>query len=342
MPENANRSRRDQTVFHVFGRPTSTTGGGKELKRKMRILAKHSLTKLVSFMALFLVCISIAGCNIDIKDGLTDNDNIITLDDTVIDDTIDERQNPIDEAPNLDNMTYKECVLYQQAEADKVCIKVAPSVLRDNLFYYYIPSDEAQEWLIEQVKSLDLKGEPFARRWEGKNETGWQIFYNDIEFMVFEGGYLYYAYDGENGVMESLIEEPKLCDYIQIMLHEELDYYKFDVTKIENILSAKLDVRSHSTNWEFYTQTITDKETLNKFENWFSNTDYIYGGIGCPNQCACLELTLASGEVVRLSIATDSCSNFGINGVYYDYSPTSDWDNREFFELFDEIPWEWD
>lgn len=32
---------------------------------------------------------------------------------------------------------------------------------------------------------------------------------------------------------------------------------------------------------------------------------------------SCLELTLASGEIVRLSVATDSCPNFGINGVYY-------------------------
>ena len=328
--------------------------------------AKQPRTKLVSLLALFLVCISIVGCtfgsavdNMDTKDEATDNDNTFTLDDTVINDTMDDRQNPVDEKQNLindrqnpinekqdsiakvhnlDNMMLKEGILYRQAEADKVCIRVEPSVLRENPYYYYIPTGEEQEWLINRVKSLDLNGESFDRRWEGKKETGWRILYNGIEFMAFEGGYLYYTYDSEDGIKECLIEDPKLCDYIQIMLQEELDYRQFDVTKIENILSARLDVCSYATDYEVYSQTITDKETLKQFENWFGNADYIYGGTGCGNECACLELTLASGEVVSLSAATDSCPNFAINGVYYDYRPTSVWDNREFFECFDEIP----
>ena len=58
--------------------------------------------------------------------------------------------------------------------------------------------------------------------------------------------------------------------------------------------------------------------------------------------CACLELTLANGEVVSLSVAADSCPNFAVNGVYYDYRPTAVWDSREFYECFDEIPWGWE
>lgn len=347
---------------HVLGCPTSAAGTGKELKKRMQMIVKQPRTKLISLLILLLVCISIVGCTFgsavdiaDTKDEPAGNDNAVVnndaflMEDMVADDAvdegqnqIDEKQNPIDEVHYSDNIIYTEGILYQQAETDKVCIRVEPSVLRDNLTYYYIPEDEDQEWLMDRVKLLDINGEPFARRWEGKKETGWRIFYNDIEFMGFEGGYLYYTYDDENGVMECLIEDPKLCDYIQIMLQEELDYYRFDVTKIESILSARLDVCSHSTNYEVYSQTITDEEILKQFENWFSNAGYIYGGMGCANECACLELTLVSGEVVRLSIATDSCSNFGINGVYYDYRPTTDWDNREFFGCFDEIPWEWD
>lgn len=339
--------------YHVLGCPTSAAGGSKEMKKRMQLIAKQPHTKQISLLILLVVCISIVSCTFgsavdytDIGDEPTNNDNTIILDDTVMDDTIDENLNlidksrdPIDEVQDTDNITYKAGILYQQAEADKVCIRVEPSVLRDNPVYFYIPADEDQEWLINRVKTLDLNGKPFDRRWEGKKETGWRIYYDDIEFMVFEGGYLYYTYDGENGAMECLIEDPKLCDYIQIMLHEELNYYQYDVTKIENILSARLDIRSHSTNYEVYSQTITDGEVLNQFENWFSNADYIYGGVDCANECACLELTLANGEVVRLSVATDSCPNFGINGVYYDYRPMPVWDNREFFECFDEIPW---
>ena len=91
-----------------------------------------------------------------------------TFDDAVTDNTTDESQTPSDEAQEPDHMMYKEAVLNQHPEADKVCIRVEPSVLRDKQFYYYIPADEAQEWLMERLKALDLEGEPFDRRWEGK------------------------------------------------------------------------------------------------------------------------------------------------------------------------------
>ena len=335
--------------YHILECPTGAAGGGKEMKKRMRMIVKQPRTRLASLLVLLLVCTGIVGCTFGSAAGRTDaedapaGNDTAAFDDAATDDTAGEKQDPAVEVQDPDQMTYKEAVLYRHPEADKVCIRVEPSVLRDALFYYYIPADEAQEWLTQRLESLDLEGDPFDRRWEGKKETGWKIFYNDIEFMAFEGGYLYYTYDdGENGIMECLIEELELCAYIQNMLEEELDYKPFDVTEIKNLLSAKLDVCSLSTNWEEYSQTITDPAVLTNFYNWFSNAEYIYGGVDCANESACLELTLLSGETVKLSMATDDCPTFGINGVYYDYRPTEDWYNRVLFECFDDIPWQWD
>ena len=240
------------------------------------------------------------------------------------------------------NDTIQNIMLYEQPEADKVCIKVQPSMIRENAYYYYyIPTDKDQEWLSAQVDALDLDGQPFDRRWEGHKEKGWQIIYNDMEIRVFEGGYLYYTYDDEKGMMECFIEASKLCDYIQIMLRE-IGYLNYDVSDIKHIVSAKLDVKSTFTGGQFYSQTITDAETLQKFEEWFSNAKYMYGGTECGTQYACLELTLANGDVVKLSMATDSCPNFHIDGVAYDYRPVSDWNNSEFYKYFNEIPWEYE
>lgn len=233
-------------------------------------------------------------------------------------------------------------LLYEQPESDKVCIKVQPSMIKEYAYYYYIPTDKDQEWLSAQVEALDLEGQPFGRRWEGHKEKGWQMIYNDMEIRVFEEGYLYYTYDDEKGMMECFIEAPKLCDHIQIMLTEKIGYQNYDVSDIKDIVSAKLDVKSAFTGGQFYSQTITDAETLQKFEEWFSNAEYIYGGTECGTQCACLELTLANGDVVKLSMATDSCPNFHINGVAYDYRPVSDWNNSEFYKCFNEIPWEYE
>lgn len=242
----------------------------------------------------------------------------------------------------VENDTIQNIMLYEQPEADKVCIKVQPSMIRENAYYYYIPTDKDQEWLSAQVEALDLEGQPFDRRWEGHKERGWQIIYNDMEIRVFEGGYLYYTYDDEKGMVECFIEAPKLCDYIQIMLTEKIGYQNYDVSDIKDIVSAKLDVKSAFTSGQFYSQTITDAETLQKFEEWFSNAEYMYGGTECGTQYACLELTLANGDVMKLSMATDSCPNFHIDGVAYDYRPVSDWNNSEFYKCFNEIPWEYE
>ena len=242
-------------------------------------------------------------------------------------------------------VSVQDILLYKESQADKVCIEVQPPIVSEQLSYYYIPTGEEQKWLLNRMESLDLKmqssGETMPSELAGQRETGWQIVYDGMWFMVFEGGYLYYSdYDDEKGMTECVIEDPKLCDYIQVMLIDKIGYRRYDVSKIKDIVSAKLDVKSIFTDWKFYSQTITDKEILNKFEEWFCNAEYIFGGADCGNQCACLELTLADGEVVKLSMATDSCPNFSINGIAYDYRPEQIRDNIHFYKYFNEIPYD--
>ncbi len=241
-----------------------------------------------------------------------------------------------------DELLINNILLKHQPDPDKVSIRVQPSVLRNYPSYYYTPEGEDQQWLLDYMETLPAEGEAYARRWDGLQETGWQIAWQDKLFMVFEGGYIYFSYrDAELGMLEIFAEEPKLCDYIQIMLQEKLGYYTFEPADIKDIVSAQLEVQSAATDGKYHTQTITDTETLQRMEFWFGQADYMFGGADCCNEQACLTLTLQNGKKVRLSVATDSCPNFGINGVYYDYRPENEWDNRTFFELFDEIPWEW-
>jgi len=181
------------------------------------------------------------------------------------------------------------------------------------------------------MNTLTSEGESDIEKLYKMKEKGWKIAYQDKCFMVFDGGYLEYSYLNEAGdLVEYIVEEPKLFDYIQVMLQEKLDYHSFNPANVEDIVSAKLDVHSIDTGKKFYSQTITYEETLQLFEEWFSNAEYIYGGAECGNHDACLELTLADREVVCLLVAADSCSDFGINGLYYDYRPTSNWDNKDF------------
>ncbi len=301
------------------------------------------MIKKVTGVFLIVVCVlALAGCDAgNVQVNTTDENHTEDgSNETVEKDTESKSQTEQKSIiENSDNLIYGETTLYRQAEMDKVCICVEPSALRDYLSYYYIPEDQDQEWIQEFMDTLPSEGKPYTGMTKDMKETGWKIIWQDKFFLVLKGGYLY-DLNSSGTDMEYLIEAPKLCDYIQIMLQENMDYDPFEPADIDNIVSAKLDVCGYLTGNEFYSQTITDEETLNKFEEWFSNAEYILGGADCGNQNACLELTLESGEKVCLSIATDSCPNFGINGIYYDYRPTSAWDNREFFDCFDEIGWE--
>ena len=62
---------------------------------------------------------------------------------------------------------------------------------------------------------------------------------------------------------------------------------------------------------------------------------YLYGGSGCSFYEAVLTVTLASGEEVRMALASDSCAVFLINGMYYDYQPKGD--SGQLFGYFDRI-----
>lgn len=244
-------------------------------------------------------------------------------------------------AKDEENLIYGGVVLTRELQADKVCIAVQPSVLRAYGEYYYIPSEEDQEQLRQFMEAQSFSGVPSTGRWKGMRETGWQMIFQDRRYMAFEDGYLTYTdVDDDGQFTEYRIEAPELCRYIQTMLEEKVGYRPFDPADIKDIVSAKLEVCCMSTHGKFYSQTITDQKTLKMFESWFGNAKYIFGGADCGNQQACLELQLGSGEVVSLSIATDSCPDFGINGVYYDYRPEAVWDNQEFFKCFDEIPWD--
>lgn len=361
----------------ISGYRTGAAGGMKEMKRRIKLLKNKPRTRRITLAVTLVLCCGIIGCTY----GSAANDNHGStqvspeLTDTVqvntqktesksrnelqteiqsefkntIESEIDmktETENEDEpESASPESMGYQNITLYRAPEPDHVCIIVQPSVVRDYLDYYYIPSGSAQDQLQSLMANTELdwqKNEDHSVI-VGKNlkETGYQLYYEDRIYIVFEGGYLYTTdVDEERGVVESLVRNEALCDLVQQLLSENLGYEPVDITQIHDIVSAKLDVCSIFTDWEFYSQTITDQDTLALFEEWFRSARYILWGSGCGNENACLELTLSDGNVIRLSMAIDSCSNFGVNGVYYDYRPNASWDNTSFYHFFDEIPWD--
>ena len=106
-----------------------------------------------------------------------------------------ENENGEDLPPEEEKEAGEIAVLYRQPEADKVCIRVEPSLVREDTGGYYIPEGRYQEGIQRALEKLPPEGEPYAKRWEGRKETGWRIAYKNVEIMALEGGYLYYLYE---------------------------------------------------------------------------------------------------------------------------------------------------
>lgn len=343
----------DKTLnVRLWNCSTSAAGGMREMKKRVQMIARQPKTTIISLILLGIVCIGIVGCAFG--SAVTSEETVSIEDIAQQDPILEEPQTKVSaeqkeaeegawyETQTQQGLMYGQIPLYEQRDEEKVCIKVEPSVLRANLFYYYIPTGELQEQLTKLVQQ-NLKGEPSEARWFGKKESGWQIYYQELILTAFEDGYFYVDSVNEEGsYTEYLIQNHELYQTVQNTLEETVGYQSFDPANIKEIVSAKLEVCSLFTNWETHSQTITDPETLRVFAELFSNAEYLFGGADCGNQCSCLELTLTSGEVIKLSVATDSCTNFGINGVYYDYRPEKyrkkgGWYSYDFYAYFDKI-----
>ncbi len=346
---------------NIWNCSTQATSGKQEMKKRIQMIVKPPVSKKYHIFILLFLCVNIVGCTFGStatqktkNTTLTENDaenrieNQSKQNDIQTESFTDTDTSQKDIAWNAtqteEGMIYNNIPLYYTRKENQVCIEVQPSVIRAYISYYYIPTGKVQQRLTELVRDLDLEAKPFNYRWQGMKESGWKLCYQDLKLTAFDGGYLYCCWEDSktNSSMEYLIQDTILYNEIQNILKDTLDYQQFNAADIKDIVSAKLELQNRFTDYELRSQTITDQETLQILEELFSNAAYIYGGAECGNQSACLELTLADGQTVKLSIAIDSCTNCSINGVYYDYRPLENrkkggWYSTDFFQYFDQI-----
>jgi hypothetical protein len=74
---------------------------------------------------------------------------------------------------------------------------------------------------------------------------------------------------------------------------------------------------------------LTDAAALDKLESMLSSGKYELGGTGCPFT-ALLDVTLESGEILTVALATDSCGVWMTEGYYYSYGS----DSQPLYDLF--------
>jgi len=80
---------------------------------------------------------------------------------------------------------------------------------------------------------------------------------------------------------------------------------------------------------------IEDSNSIKLLEKHFKSAKPVGGVTACPFYEALMTLEKNDGSVIRIRLATDSCSIYFANVVCFEYEGS----NKEIVGLFDQIPW---
>lgn len=322
----------------LFVMTTTMTSGKKSIKERILLIAKKpKFTKYALLFFIFLAGVVI-GCTFTkakeknesqediemLKDGTQDNiqveqTKVPTKEVTLLPEpTIINKKNELEELKELLEYLQQEAKYYKKAEKDKVCLAVMPDgiSLAGGDYRYLIPEDQ-EYWLAEYKKMVSIASEGGGWK-EGELSNGIWIVYEDEWTHITNEGFIV-DFSKRVGISEAS-EFYELC----------MDEARKNGTgtpirpeEIKDISSATLSYNG--------TYTITDKSVLKEMENCFSISTEIRGGSACPFT-APLTMELENGEVFTIFLATDSCSAWLSDGVYYEYSGYED--IEEFSLLF--------
>lgn len=338
-------SKKNDITTAVFLNSTTAARGKKEMKKRISVIAKRRKTSRIALVVTVVLSVACIGCTF----GEPVNEEILTqMDESGITNTDASKEatneeneiNKIEEEnqSDVDNITQKYSNVYTKPQKDKVCILIQPSELREQLDYYYIPENEVQEELKILLNSMEvLSGvDPKKPNLKLDFSCNWSLEYDDKYYQVFESGYII----GPGTIFYE--QNPELIDKVNQVLLKELNYGSKDIDKINNLTSATLSIKSFRTDYQLCEQTITNEDKLKDLEVWFCNAKRVSGAYDCGNNEAVLLLKTESGQEMKISLATDDCPIFAIDGVYYDYRPEDKvmegWYSDHVFDMFDQIP----
>ena len=200
----------------------------------------------------------------------------------------------------------QEANYYKKAEKDKVCLAVMPDgiSLAGGDYRYLIPEDQ-EYWLAEYKKMVSIASEGGWK--EGELSNGIWIVYQDEWTHITNQGFIV---DFSKRV--SISEASEFYELCMEEARKNGTGTPIRPEEIKNISSATLNYNG--------TYTITDKTILVKeIEHYFSQSTEIRGGAACPFT-ASLMIELENGTEMTIFLATDSCSVWLSDGVYYEYS----------------------
>jgi hypothetical protein len=206
--------------------------------------------------------------------------------------------------------------------------------------FYYVPDDDVFREIDTLMSAIEIQElSPFW--WEGTQPLrGCYLVHDGTLWEIWSDGYIVSRMTQNGGYAKA----PELNEKLLTLTRDVLGITQFKPDTIRGIVSAKLDVKFSGDDRE-YTQTLTDSSALADIEEILSGA--VQKDVGaCPFHEAFLTLKLASGEDVLLAMASDSCRQYMVNGLGFDYKSAAQHEkedsgsNMVFYKYFDQIPME--
>lgn len=287
---------------NLFMAATTMISDKNKIKERIMLIAGKPKLKWYAVLLVLIIGITAVGCT------FTDaNKNEEELDTSMS----EQRENKNETVPLTEKteMPLKE-TFYRESEKNKVCLAVMPDGISKagGDYRFIIPKDQIY-WTAEykEMKSYATENKGWK---EDEQSMGIWIVFNEEWTEITNQGFIF--------KFESRIEKSENEDFYHLCIEEAMKYDTGTPLRpmdIKNIVSATLVYDD--------TYTVIDKEVLGKLEKSLSNSEELHGGAACPFTSP-LILELASGEIHTIYMATDSCSVWLSDGVYYNYSGIED------------------
>lgn len=299
-----------QKPAELFLASTSMTSGKKGLKERIRLIAAKPHTTLIGCIILVVILLITAGCTF----------TKAVSEETILEEKISEEEQENIETPRQiiqkepEDETLK---FYDEPDGKKVCLAVMPDgISKAGGDYRYIIPEDQVKWTDEykQARSLATDGS-----WmDGERSAGIWIVFQDEWTCITEQGFIF---DFSKRVDKSEAES-----FYDLCIEEARKYGTGTPVNPENIST----LTSATLNYNG-AHAVTDSTILAELStNLYFSTE-LRGGAACPFT-ASLTLEFRDQSTETIYLATDSCSSWLTDGVYYDYSGYED--INEIYEIF--------
>ncbi len=299
----------------LFLTATTMTSERKNIKERIRFIAKRPKLTVYGVIIVLLASIFAVGCTF--TNAESEKSSEVT--------TVSEKNEDLQEIPepkteeSSSESGETELFYYKEAEENKVCLAVMPDgISKAGGDYRYIIPEDQVKWTdaYKQARSLAIDG-----KWmTGERSAGIWIVFNDEWTCITEQGLIFN--------FSKRVEKSEVESFYNLCIEESMKYGAGTPVKPENIstiVSATLEYHG--------TYTVTDDNILADLrKSLFSSTE-LRGGAACPFT-AVLTLEFRDKSTETIYLATDSCTSWLTDGVYYDYPG---YDNiEEIYEIFKE------